>query len=196
MHSTVHTYIQQSIHTYIHHSIHTFTTPYMHSTVHTCIQQSIHTFNNPCIHSTIHTYIHSINAYIHQSIHTFNSPYKHTHIQSIHTFTSLYIHSSVHTFTSPYVHHFHTHLKYLGMTSLEEFEAYWRSKSRALNWPCFDWKYWQTQKGFFSLFLRIVFSIISGDEKNVLEVQRTSTSSTSATISRTGLVKNNLDIVH
>ena len=190
------TYINQSIHTYIHHSIHTFTTPYMHSTVHTCIQQSIHTFNNPCIHSTIHTYIHSINAYIHQSIHTFNSPYKHTHIQSIHTFTSLYIHSSVHTFTSPYVHHFHTHLKYLGMTSLEEFEAYWRSKSRALNWPCFDWKYWQTQKGFFSLFLRIVFSIISCDEKNVLQVQRTSTSSTSATISRTGLVKNNLDIVH
>ena len=115
------TYINQSIHTYI------------HSPFHTYIHNSIHAFNSPYIHSTIHTYIHSINAYIHQSIHTFNSPYKHTHIQSIHTFTSLYIHSSVHTFTSPYVHHFHTHLKYLGMTSLEEFEAYWRSKSRALN---------------------------------------------------------------
>ena len=156
----------------------------MHSTVHTYIQQSIHTyiqlmhtFTSLYIHSTVHTNIHTFSQYIHSPVYT-------------------YIHQSIHTFTSPYVHHFHTHLKYLGMTSLEEFEAYWRSKSRALNWPCFDWKYWQTQKGFFSLFLRIVFSIISGDEKNVLQVQRTSTSSTSATISRTGLVKNNLDIVH
>ena len=181
---SIHTYIHSPFHTYIHNSIHAFNSPYIHSTIHAYIQQSIHTyiqlmhtFTSLYIHSTVHTNIHTFSQYIHSPVYT-------------------YIHQSIHTFTSPYVHHFHTHLKYLGMTSLEEFEAYWRSKSRALNWPCFDWKYWQTQKGFFSLFLRIVFSIISGDEKNVLEVQRTSTSSTSATISRTGLVKNNLDIVH
>ena len=43
MHSTVHTYIQQSIHTYIHNAIHAFNSPYMHSTVHTYIHQSIRT---------------------------------------------------------------------------------------------------------------------------------------------------------